>query len=72
MVRSKAGNTDNTRAAEPLVFSVAIWNDMRLGFKSCHCVTYGKKKKKVKLEFLLVPTSSSPFPFPLLSNSDCI
>lgn len=46
MVRSKAGNTDNTRAAEPLVFSVAIWNDMRLGFKSCHCVTYGKKKKE--------------------------
>lgn len=70
--RSKAGNTANIIAAEPLVFSVVIWNYVHLGFKASHGVTLEKKIKKVKLELLLVPTSSSPFPFPLLSNSDCI
>lgn len=66
MVRSKIGTTDNIIATEPLVFSVLIWNYMHLGFKSCHGVTLKKKKSEMKLDLLLVPENSSPFPFPLL------
>lgn len=46
MVKSKIGNTDNIIAAEPLVFSVVIWNYMHLGFKSCRGVILKKNNEE--------------------------